>query len=172
MQRADPRRAGGEPATSPGGAKRSLPALSPARSHFEMHYGAAPRTSPRRLRVDPPGWLAPPQAAPGAMSSEHEPPSGDALSVACHGARAPSIRIITHSPWGKTPMLARGTGAPPIWLAAALALALIPAAFAIAWARATPALEARDPLLPMLRRIDRYLQRNETDGVVLDWRWV
>src|SRR5947207_994022 len=39
--------------------------------------------------------------------------------------------------------------------------------------RAAPALEARDPLVPMLRRVDRYLQRSETpDGVALDWRWV
>jgi hypothetical protein len=39
--------------------------------------------------------------------------------------------------------------------------------------RAAPALETRDPLVPTLRRIDRYLQRSETpDGVVIDWRWV
>jgi len=56
--------------------------------------------------------------------------------------------------------------------AVALAIALIPAAISSAWARAVPEIEARDPLVPMLRRIDRYLQRNETDGVVLDWRWV
>jgi hypothetical protein len=29
-----------------------------------------------------------------------------------------------------------------------------------------------DPLIPMLRRVDRYLQRHETAGVVLDWRVV
>ena len=56
--------------------------------------------------------------------------------------------------------------------AVALALALIPAASAAASARSAPALESRDPLLPTLRRIDRYMQHNETDGVVLDWRWV
>ena len=56
--------------------------------------------------------------------------------------------------------------------AAALALVLAPAANAPAGARVAPEIEARDPLVPMLRRIDRYLQRNETDGVVLDWRWV
>ena len=64
--------------------------------------------------------------------------------------------------------------------AALLALAVLPPAVPPAWAldtpdlqsRATPELEARDPLVPMLRRIDAYLQANETDGVVLDWRWV
>src|SRR5436309_1606473 len=29
----------------------------------------------------------------------------------------------------------------------------------------------RDPLVPILRRMDRYLQRNETDGVDLDYRY-
>jgi len=56
--------------------------------------------------------------------------------------------------------------------AAALAIMLAPAAVVAAGARAAPEVEARDPLVPMLRRVDRYLQRNETDGVVLDWRWV
>ena len=61
---------------------------------------------------------------------------------------------------------------PRIARAAALACALLAATSAGAWARAAPEIEARDPLIPTLQRIDRYLQRNETDGVVLDWRWV
>jgi flagellar hook capping protein FlgD len=56
--------------------------------------------------------------------------------------------------------------------AAALTLAMAPAAPRAEPVRAGPELEARDPLVPMLRRIDRYLQRSEQDGVVLDWRWV
>ena len=56
--------------------------------------------------------------------------------------------------------------------AAVLALVLAPALITVAWANAAPEVEARDPLLPMLRRIDGYLQRAETGGVVLDWRWV
>lgn len=62
--------------------------------------------------------------------------------------------------------------ATPLARAAALAIVLIPAAISPVWARAAPEIEARDPLVPMLLRIDRYLQQNETDGVVLDWRWV
>jgi len=65
-----------------------------------------------------------------------------------------------------------GAAARRLARAAALALALISSAISHAWARAAPEIEARDPLVPMLRRIDRYLQQNETDGVVLDWRWV
>jgi hypothetical protein len=39
-------------------------------------------------------------------------------------------------------------------------------------ARAVVDPERLDPLVPLVLRMDRYFQQNETDGVVLDWRWV
>jgi hypothetical protein len=56
--------------------------------------------------------------------------------------------------------------------AALCALAASLAVSSPAQARAVRAAEVADPLVPMLRRIDRYMQQHETDGVVLDWRWV
>src|SRR5713101_3312139 len=29
----------------------------------------------------------------------------------------------------------------------------------------------RDPLVPLVRRMERYLRHNETDGVTMDWRY-
>ena len=112
---------------------------------------------PRQHRVGCHRGASRHRAAPSRIHSHSEAPA--------------SIGCFPHSGSGGSPMRRRG-GAGRLARAAALALALIPAAFAPAWARAAPEIDARDPLVPMLRRIDRYLQQNETDGVVLDWRWV
>src|SRR5207247_1940698 len=56
--------------------------------------------------------------------------------------------------------------------AALLAIVALPATFS--WAQSSAILdpEVHDPLVPLVRRIDRYFERNESGGVVLDWRWV
>ncbi|HEY2955615.1 MAG TPA: T9SS type A sorting domain-containing protein [Candidatus Eisenbacteria bacterium] len=56
--------------------------------------------------------------------------------------------------------------------ALALAIAALPLAAPAAEPRAVADPERHDPLLPLVLRMDRYLQQNESGGVVLDPRWV
>ncbi len=55
---------------------------------------------------------------------------------------------------------------------AALAIALALVAPASAQPSERRSASEPDPLIPMIRRTDRYLQRHEVDGVVMDWRVV
>src|SRR6266567_1833255 len=63
-------------------------------------------------------------------------------------------------------------GAGHVARAVLLAFVALAATFSRAQSRAVLDAEAHDPLVPLVRRIDRYLERNESGGVVLDWRWV
>jgi hypothetical protein len=53
----------------------------------------------------------------------------------------------------------------------ALMLALTLGALAVSAPPARATVAADDPLLPMVRRIDHYLQEHQVDGVTMDWRY-